>query len=64
MDISDILTSVSVRTPPSTQSLDLQALTRAWINERVAPEVLPWPEELMERVMRGVGRLVSAGFAL
>ena len=59
MDISDILTSVSTEPARSAQSRDLQALTRAWVNERVAPEVLPWPEELMVRVMRGVSKLVS-----
>ncbi|MCJ1405241.1 CorA metal ion transporter [Xylographa trunciseda] len=59
MDISDILTSVSAHPPPPAQSPDLQALTRAWVNERVAPEVLPWPEELMARVLRGVAKLVE-----
>ncbi|MCJ1393990.1 GINS complex subunit [Xylographa bjoerkii] len=59
MDISDILTSVSAHPSPPAQSLDLQALTRAWVNERVAPEVLPWPEELMGRVMRGVAKLIE-----
>ncbi|MCJ1436900.1 GINS complex subunit [Xylographa pallens] len=61
MDISDILTSVSAHSPLPAQSLDLQALTRAWVNERVAPEVLLWPEELMARVMRGVAKLGRAG---
>ncbi|MCJ1413776.1 GINS complex subunit [Xylographa parallela] len=59
MDISDILTSVSTHPSSPTQSLDLQALTRAWVNERVAPEVLPWPEELMARVMQGVAKLIE-----
>ena len=58
LDISDILHSVSAPAP-SLHSDDLQALTRAWVNERVAPEVLPWPGELMERVVRGVAGLVS-----
>ena len=58
MDISDILASVSAPAP-SLHSEDLQALTRAWANERVAPELLQWPGELMDRVMAGVGGLVS-----
>nr|OQO31770.1 hypothetical protein B0A51_00672 [Rachicladosporium sp. CCFEE 5018] len=48
-DISDILASVS---SPSIhpQTLDLQALTRAWVNERSAPELLPYPSDLIARV--------------
>lgn len=58
MDISDLLHSVSGPTP-SLHAEDLQALTRVWVNERSAPEVLPWPGALMERVGKGVGVLVS-----
>ncbi|KAH8602722.1 hypothetical protein B0O99DRAFT_7483 [Bisporella sp. PMI_857] len=30
---------------------DLQALTRAWVNERACPELLPWPKDgLIDRV--------------
>ena len=48
-DISDILASVSA--PPIPQrTLDLQALTRAWVNERTSPELLPYPSALIERV--------------
>lgn len=49
-DIDDILASVSgpVHDP---RLLDLQALTRAWINERGAPELLPYPNALINRVM-------------
>ena len=64
MDISDILHSVSASTSADLQSLDLQALTRAWVNERVAPELLPWPGELVERVMAGVGQLVRVLYLL
>src|SRR5436305_669103 len=52
MDIDDILHSVShpsTNVPPET--FDLQALSRAWVTERVAPELLPWPGELIDRVM-------------
>ncbi|MCJ1249245.1 GINS complex subunit [Trapelia coarctata] len=58
MDISDILASVSAPAP-SLHSEDLQALTRAWVNERAAPELLLWPESLMDRVMDGVGELIG-----
>ena len=49
-DIDDILASIS--TPKvARQTLDLQALTRAWINERTAPELLPYPTSLIKSVM-------------
>ncbi|KAH6690743.1 DNA replication complex GINS protein SLD5 [Plectosphaerella plurivora] len=52
MDIDDILREVdpaSHAVPDETQ--DLQALTRAWIAERSAPELLDWPaDSLFERV--------------
>jgi GINS complex subunit 4 len=49
-DIDDILASVSGDTLPQ-QTLDLQELTRSWIAERVAPEILPYPSALLERVL-------------
>jgi GINS complex subunit 4 len=49
-DIQDILASVSAPSIPQ-RTLDLQALTRAWVNERTAPELLPYPTGLIERVM-------------
>jgi len=49
MDIDDILASVSGPSIPA-ETLDLQALTRAWVAERTAPELLPYPTELIERV--------------
>ncbi|KAK6438434.1 GINS complex subunit [Oleoguttula sp. CCFEE 5521] len=48
-DISDILASVSSPTTHA-NTLDLQALTRAWVNERSAPELLPYPADLIARV--------------
>lgn len=51
MEIDDILADVTRDAglaPPETD--DLQELTRAWVAERVAPEILPYPEALMERV--------------
>ncbi|KAF4487862.1 DNA replication complex GINS SLD5 [Fusarium agapanthi] len=52
MDIEDILRQVdptSHRVPSETR--DLQALTRLWVAERSAPELLEWPTDgLFERV--------------
>lgn len=60
MDIDDILASVSAPRIPQ-RTLDLQALVRAWVAERTAPEVLPWPEELVARVMERVRLQVCLG---
>ncbi|KAL8999206.1 MAG: hypothetical protein Q9169_001871 [Polycauliona sp. 2 TL-2023] len=50
MDIDDILAEVNGDgSPPETR--DLQELTRAWVTERSAPELLPWPSDLMDRVL-------------
>ncbi|KAH7023049.1 hypothetical protein EDB80DRAFT_556814 [Ilyonectria destructans] len=52
MDIDDILRQVdpiSHSVPPETR--DLQALTRLWVAERSAPELLEWPQDgLIDRV--------------
>ncbi|PNP53702.1 hypothetical protein THARTR1_05826 [Trichoderma harzianum] len=52
MDIDDILREVDPAShgiPPETR--DLQALTRLWVAERSAPELLNWPADgLFERV--------------
>lgn len=58
MDIDDILASVSGPRIPQ-RTLDLQSLTRAWVAERVAPELLPYPTELLERVMDRLREQVS-----
>ncbi|KAL8771892.1 MAG: hypothetical protein Q9209_002830 [Squamulea sp. 1 TL-2023] len=50
MDIDDILAEVSGDGLPL-ETRDLQRLTRAWVTERSAPELLPWPSDLMERVL-------------
>ena len=57
MDIDDILAEVDSQTLPQ-ETRDLQELTRSWVNERCAPEVLPWPEALMERVLERVRKQV------
>jgi hypothetical protein len=49
MDIDDLLAEVSADAVPQ-ETRDLQELTRTWVAERVAPEILPWPEALMHRV--------------
>ena len=58
MDIDDILAEVdgNVESP---ETCDLQALTRAWVIERSAPELLPWPEALMERVLERIRKQVG-----
>lgn len=61
MDIDDILASVSAPRIPQ-RTLDLQALTRAWVAERAAPELLPYPAELVERVMERIKLQVSFSF--
>ncbi|KAF2772640.1 GINS complex, Sld5 component [Teratosphaeria nubilosa] len=52
-DIQDILHSVSAPSIPQ-RTLDLQALTRAWINERTAPELLPYPADLIDRIVERI----------
>jgi GINS complex subunit 4 len=60
LDISDILAEVhsSSLSPQdqlaSTANLDHQQLTRLWTSERTCPDILPWPTELMQRVMARV----------
>ncbi|KAL8675073.1 MAG: hypothetical protein Q9168_000556 [Polycauliona sp. 1 TL-2023] len=50
MDIDDILAEASGDgSPPETR--DLQELTRAWVTERSAPELMPWPSDLMDRIL-------------
>lgn len=56
-DIQDILNSVSAPEIPQ-RTLDLQALTRAWVNERTSPELLPYPANLVERVMDRIQKQV------
>jgi GINS complex subunit 4 len=57
LDISDILADVHSSSVSShdhlasTAHLDHQQLTRLWTSERTCPDVLPWPTELMQRVM-------------
>lgn len=57
MDIDDILAEVDGHIVPH-ETRDLQELTRAWITERSAPEILPWPEVLMGRILERIRRQV------
>lgn len=58
MEIDEILAEAQqVALPQGTR--DLQALTRAWVTERSAPELLPWPAQLMDRVLDRIGGQVS-----
>lgn len=59
MNIDDILASVSNNERIPQRTSDLQALTRAWVAERCAPELLPYPEELVDRVMERIKTQVS-----
>jgi GINS complex subunit 4 len=53
MDIDDLLAEVAVDAAPG-ETRDLQELTRYWVAERVTPEILPWPTDLMERVLQRI----------
>ena len=60
LDISDILADIHSPEPlsqshlTSTAYIDHQQLTRLWTSERTCPDILPWPTELMQRVMARV----------
>lgn len=60
MDIDDILDSLNRddNIVLDSASLDHQQLTRFWVTERGAPELLPWPGPLMDRMMERVRKQV------
>ncbi|KAK4193531.1 DNA replication complex gins protein sld5 [Podospora australis] len=61
MDIDDILREVdpTFHAVPQ-EKRDLQELTRAWIAERSAPELLPWPPNgLFERINDNIKRQIE-----
>ncbi|KAK4672974.1 GINS complex subunit [Podospora pseudopauciseta] len=61
MDIDDILREVdpTFHAVPQ-EKRNLQELTRAWIAERSAPELLPWPADgLFERVNDSIKRQIE-----
>jgi GINS complex subunit 4 len=57
-DIDDILADLDTAHAPQ-ESTDLQHLTRSWIAERCAPELLPYPTELMDRVLARIASQIS-----
>lgn len=57
-DIDDILASVSAPSLDS-RTLDLQSLTRAWINERTSPTLLPYPTALIDRYNENIKRQIQ-----
>jgi GINS complex subunit 4 len=61
MDIDDILADLDRTESSSTTSiaLDHQQLTRFWISERAAPDVLKWRPDLMDRVMARVRQQIE-----
>ena len=62
MDIDDILAEVDPAPAAPSEAVDLQELTRAWVNEKNAPELLPWPEELLDRVMERIRKQVRPSY--
>lgn len=53
-DHHDALGTVNLESQSSEKQLDLQLLTRAWVSERVTPELLPYPTELMDRMTQRI----------
>lgn len=58
MDIDDILADLDAQQVPQNEN-DLQALTRLWVAERCAPELLPYPTELMDRVLARISEQIA-----
>ncbi|KAE8554889.1 hypothetical protein EYB25_003436 [Talaromyces marneffei] len=62
MEIDDILASVDRDTnfsSPESVTIDHQHLTRLWVAERAVSELLPWPGQLMDRMMERVRKQVE-----
>ncbi|KAF1963298.1 GINS complex, Sld5 component [Byssothecium circinans] len=57
-DIDDILAEITVDSTPQ-ETRDLQELTRCWVAERVAPELLAWPEDVVERVLERIRKQIE-----
>ncbi|KAF3911877.1 hypothetical protein AA313_de0209886 [Arthrobotrys entomopaga] len=58
MDISDILREFDAENAPS-NSKDYEDLLKWWINERAAPEILQYQDDLVERIMNRVRRQIE-----
>ena len=59
MDIDDILADLDGDNTNHNVE-DLRSLTRLWVAERVSPELVPWPENLINRVMDRTAKQVFA----
>ncbi|KIW03002.1 uncharacterized protein PV09_05660 [Verruconis gallopava] len=59
MDIDDILADIDAQSVPQ-DSADLQQLTRLWVAERCAPELLPYPTDLMERILARISQQIES----
>ncbi|KAF2157889.1 DNA replication complex GINS protein SLD5 [Myriangium duriaei CBS 260.36] len=59
MDIDDILASVSGEHDAPSAIRDLHALTRAWVAERSAPELLPYPSGIVDRVSTRISAQIA-----
>lgn len=59
MDIDDILDTLNDPSGIPQETKDLQELTRLWVIERSAPEILRWPEALMDRVLDRIRKQVK-----
>jgi GINS complex subunit 4 len=57
MDIDDIIAELD-RDVGNREEDDLRELTRLWVAERGAPELMPWPESLIKRVTDRIARQV------
>ena len=62
MDIDDILDTLNDHSGIPQETRDLQELTRLWVIERSAPEILQWPEALMDRVLNRIRKQVKDHF--
>lgn len=57
MDIDDLLQEFDDNSVPA-GTRDINDLTQAWIAERTAPEILPFQNDLLERLMDRVRQQV------
>lgn len=53
MDIDDLLQEFEDKSVPA-GTRDINDLTQAWIAERTAPEILPYQNDLLERLMERI----------
>ncbi|KAF2639900.1 GINS complex, Sld5 component [Massarina eburnea CBS 473.64] len=57
-DIDDIIAEIAVDNTPA-ETRDLQDLTRCWVAERIAPEMLAWPHDVVDRVLERIRRQIE-----